>query len=240
MTATPQGTTAAPRAHTASQVSAPRISAIARSDPARSYTQREVLSLLGMEGDDFAEGIFERCGVARRQLELGEEALAQNLQARTALVEDRLFEHARRAVDRVGVDPAEVGTVVTATLYSLGAPTLAHRLVEHYGMGSATDKYHIVGVGCASAVPLVRLAGLAVGQPGAGKALIVGADLLSGMLSTAAPGDSRSKIVGSALFGDGCAAAVVETGSGVPGPAVVASTVHHIGDTLGAVRMELA
>jgi alkylresorcinol/alkylpyrone synthase len=240
MTATPQGTTAAPGVQGLSQIGTARISAIARSDPARSYSQREVLALLGMEGDDFAEGIFERCGVARRQLELDEEILGQNLQARTALVEDRLFEHATRAVDRLGVDPTDVGTVVTATLFSLGVPTLAHRLIEHYRMDPATDKYHLTGVGCASAVPLVRLAGLAVGRPGAGRALVIGADLLSGMLSQATPQDTRAKVVGSALFGDGCAAAVVESGSGAPGPAVVGSTVRHIGGTLAAVRMELA
>ena len=51
----------------------------------------------------------------------------------------------------------EIGVVVSASLYSLGGPTLAHRLVEHYAMAPATDKYHVVGVGCASAVPLVRL-----------------------------------------------------------------------------------
>jgi predicted naringenin-chalcone synthase len=240
MTATPQGTAAAPRVQALSRTGAPRISAIARSDPARSYSQPEVLSLLRMDGDDFAEGIFGRCGVARRQLELDEGILAQNLQARTALVEDRLFEHARAAIDRLGADPADVGTVVTATLFSLGVPTLAHRLLEHYGMDPATDTYHLTGVGCASAVPLIRLAALAVGRPDAGKALVIGADLLSGMLSRAAPGDTRAKIVGSALFGDGCAAALLEAGSGAPGPAVVASTVRHVGGTLGAVRMELA
>jgi hypothetical protein len=81
-----------------------RIGAIACSDPSRSYSQREVLALLGLEGDEFAEAIFERAGVKRRQFELGAEQLAQNLQARTALVEDRLLKHATRAIDRLDVD----------------------------------------------------------------------------------------------------------------------------------------
>jgi predicted naringenin-chalcone synthase len=217
----------------------PRISAIACSSPARTYSQREVLALLGLEGDEFAERIFERCGVARRQLELGEEALAMNLQARTALVEDRIFEHATRAIDRTGVDPGDVGTLVTATLYSLGGPTLAHRLVEHYEMDPAVDKYHLTGVGCASVIPLIRLAAPTLGALPTRSALIVGADLLSGLLSRAAPGDARSKTVGSAIFGDGCSAAVLEGGPEAPGPAVLASGVHHIGGTLDAVKMEL-
>ena len=66
-----------------SRAGALRISALACSDPARSYSQREVLELLGLEGDEFAERIFERSGVRRRQLALGARELAQNLQART-------------------------------------------------------------------------------------------------------------------------------------------------------------
>src|SRR5438105_1573180 len=244
MTATPQGTAAEPRARPPSHISASRISAIACSGPVRSYSQREVLRLLGLEGDEFAERIFERCGVKRRQLELSAGELAQNLQARTALVEDRLLEHATRAIDQLDVDPMEIGTLVTSTLYSLGGPTLAHRLIEHYEMDPATDKYHVVGVGCASAVPLVRLAGHEVGQAPDHKALIVAADLMSGILSLASPDDHKAKIVGSAIFRDGCAAAVLEDGPGAPGggacgPAVVDAKVHHIGGTLGAVRMEL-
>jgi alkylresorcinol/alkylpyrone synthase len=217
----------------------PRIGALACSSPSRSYSQREALRLLDLEGDEFAERIFARSGVSSRQLELGEEALASNLQARTALVEERLFAHATKAVDATGVDPAEVGMLVTATLYSLGGTTLAHRLVEHYDMDPGVDKYHLTGAGCASAVPLLRLAGLPLGQPAARKSLVVAADLLSGMLCRAAPGDPKAKIVGSALFGDGCAAAVLEAGPGERGPAVAASVVHHIGGSLDAVKMEL-
>jgi alkylresorcinol/alkylpyrone synthase len=239
MTRTSQVTVPAPRAARTTPGSGPRISAIACSSPARSYSQREVLKLLGLAGDEFAERVFERCGVALRQLELGEEVLATNLQARTALVEDRLFEHATRAIDAAGVDPSAIGTLVTATLYSLGGPTLAHRLVEHYEMDPSVDKYHITGVGCASAVPLFRLAEPALQRRPARSALIVGADLLSGILSRAAPGDPRSKTVGSAIFGDGCAAALLEPGPQAPGPEVVASLVHHIGGSLDAVRMEL-
>jgi alkylresorcinol/alkylpyrone synthase len=240
MSITPQRTTAARRVQIPNHSGTLRIGALACSDPARSYSQREVLALLGLEGDEFAERIFERAGVKRRQLELGVEELGQNLQARTALVEERLLELATRAIDRLGVDPAEVGTLVTSTLYSLGGPTLAHRLIGHYGMDPATDKYHVVGVGCASAVPLVRLAGSAVRETPGRKALIVAADLMSGILSPARPDDHRAKTVGSAIFGDGCAAAVLDAGAKATGPAVVASKVHHIGGALGAVRMELA
>ena len=105
-------------------------------------------------------------------------------------------------------------------------------------MDPATDKYHIVGVGCASAVPLVRIVTQALDADAGKKGLIVAAESMSGLLMRAAPGDQRAKTVGSAIFGDGCAAAMIEMGTS--GPAVAASKVHQIEGTLDAVRMELS
>ncbi len=67
---------------------------------------------------------------------------------------------------------------------------------------------------------------------------MVAAESMSSLLMRAAPGDHRAKTIGSAIFGDGCAAAVIERGTS--GPAVAASKVHQIEGTLGAVRMELS
>jgi predicted naringenin-chalcone synthase len=215
----------------------PRIARLATSDSVASLSQDEVLTLLGLRGDEFAEGIFARCGVERRHLSLNEDFLAQTLQGRTAQIERDLMEHVIRAVDRLGVDPREIGAVVSSSLYSLGCPTLAHRLVDHYAMDPATDKYHVVGVGCASAVPLMRLASQTLGRhPGKGT-LIVAADSMSGILMRATEDDPRAKTVGSAIFGDGCAAALLSNDPSGEGPAILASQVHQIGGTLGAVSL---
>ena len=40
-------------------------------------------------------------------------------------------------------------------------------------MSPSTDKYHVVGVGCASAVPLVRFIGRSQGESDGRKGLIV-------------------------------------------------------------------
>ena len=135
----------------------PRISALAITDVDVAVSQSDALALLGLHGDEFAEGVLERAAVSTRNLDLSEATLASTLQGRTATTEDRLFDYAVDAVRQLALDPAEVGTVVTSSLYSLGGPTLAHRLVERFEMNRSTDKYHVVGVGCASAVPLVRL-----------------------------------------------------------------------------------
>lgn len=218
----------------------PRISRLEVVEPETSFSQEEVLTLLGMREDEFAQRIFARCGVNRRRLNLSEDMLATTLQGRTATIEDELFGDAVTAVQRLEVDPREIGTVVTATLYSLGGPTLAHRLVEHFGMAPDTDKYHVVGVGCASAVPLMRLLGQSLSHHPGKLGLVVAAESMSGILMGARADDAKAKIVGSAIFGDGCAAALLDGGPGVEGPEILAAKVHQIAGTLDAVSLELA
>ncbi len=225
-------------------IGSPRIGGLALAHPDRSYTQEQVLERLGLVDDEFAQRIFGRCGVRNRRLALEDEAFfAGTVQARTPEIERMLLSEATRAVDALGVRPEEIGVVVTSSLYTLAGPTLAHRLVEHYGMDPTTDKYHVVGVGCASAVPLLRLAAQTLAGAPDKKALVVAAESMSGILSRAREGDERSKVVGASIFGDGCAAALIEAGDGAPdggAPAIVASKVHQVPGTLDAVRMQLS
>jgi alkylresorcinol/alkylpyrone synthase len=215
-----------------------RIAGLTVSDSPEVLSQRDVLERLGLAGDEFAERIFARCGVDRRHMELGEDFLALTLQGRTAQVEMQLLDHSVRAIDALDVDPREIGTVISSSLYSLGCPTLAHRLVDHYEMDPATDKYHITGVGCASAVPLMKLAAQAMREHPDRPALVVAAESMSGILMQATDEDPRAKTVGSAIFGDGCAAALLSADPHAAGPLIVDSQVHHIGGTLGAVELE--
>jgi alkylresorcinol/alkylpyrone synthase len=218
-----------------------RLSGLAISTPSSRFTQEELLALLGLGGNEFANAIFARSGVSIRHLETSEPHLASTLQSRTAATEDELFRLAVEAIDQLAIDRDELGVVVTGSYYSLGGPTLAHRIVDHYALEAATDKYHVVGVGCASAVPLFRLAlGCMREWPGR-QALVVAAESISGFLTGARPGDENVKVVGSALFGDGCAAAVLDPGSGDPGmgPAIEASAVHQVPETLEYVRFRV-
>ena len=122
--------------------------------------------------------------------------MGRTLRGRTEQIERELLAHAIAAVERLQVDPREIGTVISASLYSLGCPTLAHRLVDHFEMEPTTDKYHITGVGCASAVPLMRLGAQALREEPHKHTLVVAAESMSGLLSPAAPGDSKAKVVG--------------------------------------------
>jgi alkylresorcinol/alkylpyrone synthase len=213
-----------------------RLCGLALSTPATSFTQDELLPLLGLSADPFAETIFARSGVRKRHLELSPATLATSLQARTEATEEQLLRLALEATAQLPFDPEEIGLVVTATYYSLGGPTLAHQLVDELGLQPRTDKYHLVGVGCASAVPLFRLAARCLRDHPGRKALVVAAESVSGFLTPVSPGDGKAKVVGSALFGDGCAAALLGGPGEDGGPAILATAVHQVAGTLGHVR----
>ena len=218
----------------------PRISALATASPKTSFDQAQMLGLLGLADDVFAQRIFARCGVHTRGLEISPESLRQTLQQRTASTEEQLMRLATQAIDALGADLDDVGVVITANYYSLGGPTLAHRLVERYALRSDTDKYHVVGVGCASAVPLFRLASQALRDRPGEKALVVAAESVSGFLSPVAAGDDKVKVVGAALFADGAAAALLSCepagrGNG-SAPSILATEVHQVPGTLDHVR----
>jgi predicted naringenin-chalcone synthase len=216
-----------------------RIAAVSVSNSDQVLSQAQVLERLGLKGDEFAERIFARSGVKQRHLNLGEDFLSRTLQGRTKEIEQELLAHSIRAVERLELDPRQIGTVISASLYSLGCPTIAHRLVDHFEMDPATDKYHITGVGCASGVPLMRLAAQTMSGHPDKHALVVAADSMSGTLMSATPDDPKAKTVGSAIFGDGCAAALLSNDPRTEGPLILASQVHQVGGTLGAVRLDV-
>ena len=127
---------------------------------------------------------------------------------------------------------------MSATYYSLGGPTLAHRLVDELGLDPATDKYHLVGVGCASAVPLFRLAAQGLRDHPGRKALVVAAESVSGFLTACRPGTGRRR-----WWARHCSATAVQPrcwaapkATDGEGPAIVATAVHQVAGTLGHVR----
>jgi len=219
---------------------AARIAQLAVHNPEPSYTQDEMLELLGLTGNEFAERIFGVCGVERRNFAITPELLAKPLQARVEESENLLLEMALQAIGDLDYDAGDIGTVITATYYSLGGPTLAHRLVDALDLDPSTDKYHVLGVGCASAVPLFKLASQALLEKPESRALVVGSESITGFLTAVGPDDEKTKIVGSSLFGDGCAAAILTRDAAASGPALLAAQVHQIEDSLDAVRFRVS
>jgi predicted naringenin-chalcone synthase len=217
--------------------SIPAISGLAVLEPQSEMTQRQVLERLGLAGDEFAERIFARSGVERRDLNLDEDFLQGTLEQRAARVERELLDRAVQSVERLDLDPGAIGTVLTSSLYSLGCPSLAQRLIEHFGLDPAVDKYHVTAAGCSSAVPLFRLGTQMLHSEPSREVLVVAAESMSSLTAHAREDNPRVRTVGAAIFGDGCAAALLSARRGAPGPSILATAVHQVPGTLGAVEV---
>ncbi|MGA7148556.1 MAG: type III polyketide synthase, partial [Microbacterium sp.] len=75
---------------------------------------------------------------------------------------------ARAAIDDAGVDPAAVTHVITVSCTGFFAPGPDYRLVRDLGIPTTAERYHLGFIGCAAALPGIRLATrIAAAQPDA-------------------------------------------------------------------------
>jgi alkylresorcinol/alkylpyrone synthase len=119
---------------------------------------------------------------------------------------------ARRALDRVGADPKEVGAIFFVSTTGVSTPSLDAKLIFRLGLSEHTRRVPIWGLGCAAgAAGLARAAEHARLYPEE-LVLLIGVEL-SGL--TFQRGDlSKSNLVSTSLFADGAAAVVLGSGSG--------------------------
>ena len=119
---------------------------------------------------------------------------------------------ARRAMDRAGVEPAEVGAIFFFSTTGIATPSLDSRLIFSLGLSEHVRRIPIWGLGCsAGAATLARASEYARLYPDQ-KVLMVGVEL-SGL--TFQRGDrSKSNLISTSLFADGAAAVVLGAGEG--------------------------
>ncbi|MBA3950789.1 MAG: stilbene synthase [Rubrobacter sp.] len=119
---------------------------------------------------------------------------------------------ARRAMDKAGADPGEIGAIFFFSTTGIATPSLDSKLIFSLGLSEHTRRVPIWGLGCsAGAATLSRASEYARLYPEQ-KVLMVGVEL-SGL--TFQRGDrSKSNLVSTSLFADGAAAAVLGMGDG--------------------------
>ena len=126
------------------------------------------------------------------------------------------------ALDRAGIEPDEIGAIVTVSTTGIATPSLDALLLERIALSRDVQRLPIFGLGCAGgALGLARAAALAAATPD--KAVLFAVVELC-TLQFRRDDLSRSNIVATALFGDGAAAAVLRRDAG--GPAIVATGEH--------------
>lgn len=128
-------------------------------------------------------------------------------------VQTPVISAARDAIRRSGVDAGQIGRIVTASSTGFLAPGLDALLIDHIGLLPSVSRLHIGFMGCGAAMNALDPAIEFVhGQPQRA-ALLVSAELSSvnaTPIDTSNGPKGMNQLVGHALFGDGCAAAVLQ------------------------------
>lgn len=105
-----------------------------------------------------------------------------------------------------GVAAAEVTDVITVSCTGFFSPGPDYRIVRALGLAPSVRRYHLGFMGCYAAFPALRQAqAICAADPDA-VVLVVAAELCTLHVRAS---DDQDTIVGSSLFGDGAAAAVI-------------------------------
>lgn len=120
----------------------------------------------------------------------------------------KLFiEAARKAVEACdGIEPADVTHVITVSCTGFFNPGPDYKVVRALGLDPAVQRYHLGFMGCYAAFPALRAAKSFCEADPEAVVLVVSAELCSLHVRTS---NNPDTIMGSSLFGDGAAAAVV-------------------------------
>ena len=204
-----------------------RIAAVATAFPDNYYAQDELLLTLKRQWGDrlgnveVLERLHRRLGVAGRHLALPVEryeTMSTWGEANDAWIEGATSLGARAvgtALERAGLSPDEVGTIVFASVTGVASPSIDARLVNRLGLPASVRRLPLFGLGCvAGAAAVARAADVVRAYPDE-VAIVVAVELCS--LTWQRHDLSMANLISAGLFGDG-AAAVVVTGSGRESP----------------------
>ncbi|HZT89882.1 MAG TPA: 3-oxoacyl-[acyl-carrier-protein] synthase III C-terminal domain-containing protein [Stellaceae bacterium] len=227
--------------------SAPNLLGIATAVPAMSLAQEEIAAqaeaLFGAAPEfERLRPVFANSGIGRRHgavpLDWYERprGWADRNERYLAVALDLVERAAGRVLDETGTAADDIGAIVAVSTTGIATPSLDARLMERMRLPRTVQRLPIFGLGCAGgAIGLARAATLAAATPDKAVLLVV-VELCS--LWFRRRDLSKGNIVGTALFADGAAAAVLRCGG--EGPAVIAAGEHTWPDTLDVMGWEVA
>jgi len=211
-----------------------RITAVATAFPDHYYAQDELLLTLKRQWGDrlgnvaVLERLHRRLGVEGRHLALPVE---QYETMRTwGAANDAWIETATRlgaravgaALERAGLPPADIGTIVFASVTGVASPSIDARLVNRLGLRPNIRRLPLFGLGCvAGAAAVARAADVVRAYPDEA-AIVVAVELCS--LTWQRDDLSIANLISAGLFADGAAAVVIAGRGGEGrGPEIVAT-----------------
>jgi predicted naringenin-chalcone synthase len=114
---------------------------------------------------------------------------------------------ARKALDAAtGIEASDVTHVITASCTGFFAPGPDYKIVRALGLAPSVQRYHLGFMGCYAAFPALRSAKAFCDADPTAVVLVVSAELCSLHVRSSSNPDT---IVGSSLFADGAAAAII-------------------------------
>jgi predicted naringenin-chalcone synthase len=206
------------------------LSALATANPRRYATQEEIYAFLvahfqmqPQEKELYRQLLLE--GPIRGRhiaVDADEEICSQDadrLIARFATHSRRIAaEAARTALDRAGLEPADIEGLIINTCTGYLCPGLSSYLVEDLRLPAFTSVLDLMGMGCGGAIPNLEAACRMI-QSGAKKSVLcVSVEICS---ATFFLGPDPDLIVSNSIFADGASAAIVQAAgaSGLQAPA---------------------
>ncbi len=205
------------------------LSALATANPKRYATQEEIYAFLishfQMQPDEkelyrqlLLEGPIRGRHIA---VDVDEEICSQDadrLIARFATHSRRIaVEAARTALERAGLEPADIEGLIVNTCTGYLCPGLSSYLVEDLGLAAFTSVLDLMGMGCGGAIPNLETACRMI-QSGAKKTVLcLSVEICS---ATFFLGPDPDLIVSNSIFADGASAAVVQAGGDEPRAAI--------------------
>lgn len=198
---------------------------IATAVPDHRITQKDVLAVLakarGAALPARLEQILGNSGIEQRYLACAADHYLKprSWASRAAIYEQvgtRLAHKAAGdALDRASLAAADIDAIVLISTTGTMTPSIPSRMIEAMGFDQATQTIPVFGYGCAGSVLGLRLANDLAAAGGGQNVLMIALELCS--LSYDYSQFDKKNMIATALFADGCAAAVIsgKAGKGV-------------------------
>lgn len=197
---------------------------IATAVPGHRITQSDVLGVLakarGAALPARLEQILGNSGIDQRYLACeADYYLEPRSWASRAAIYDRVGTRlaqnaAGDALEKAGLAPSDIDAIVLISTTGTMTPSIPSRMIEAMGFDQATQTIPVFGHGCAGGVLGLRLANDLAAANGGQNVLLIALELCS--LSYDYSQFDKKNMIATALFADGCAAAVIsgKTGQG--------------------------
>lgn len=175
-------------------------------------------TIFGARFDEFERlsKVFETSGIrqrsAARPIEwyMTPKGWPERAEAYRQAADDLFAQVAAQAIEKAGLTPQDIATIVTVSSTGISTPSLEARVLDRVGFKRNVSRIPVFGLGCAGGVSGLSIAArLAEARPGTA-VLLVALELCT--LSFRSDQLTKANIVATALFGDGAAACVVRAG----------------------------